>query len=112
MTCSPSRRRSASCSKWVTEWLARSRRRRRPSTLSSTASPCLQHAAGHIAEMNVQVARFFYRIAHRQLGAAGRKDDAGITNLAARLRIERRLVDDYRNVVAEQRPRRRGRRLA
>ena len=54
----------------------------------------LQHTAGHIAEMNVQVARFFYRVAHRQLGAAGRKDDAAIANLAAGLRIEWRLVDD------------------
>src|SRR6516164_2439560 len=63
----------------------------------------LHHAAGHIAEMDVQVARFLYRVAHCQLGAAGRKDDAAIANLAAGLRIKRRLVDDQRDVVPEHR---------
>src|ERR1700756_5127930 len=63
----------------------------------------LQHAAGYIAEMDVQVARFFYRVAHGQLGAARRKDDAGIANLTAGLCIERRLVDDQRDVVSEHR---------
>ena len=39
VTCVPSRRRSASCSRWVAEWLARSAVRRSPSTRSSTTSP-------------------------------------------------------------------------
>src|SRR5271169_3343947 len=66
----------------------------------------LHHAAGHIAEVNVQVARFLYRVAYCQLGAAGRKDGAGIANLTAGLCIERRLVDDQRDVVPEHRLRR------
>src|SRR6516164_2512799 len=61
----------------------------------------LQHTAGHIAEVNVQVARFLYRVAHCQLGTAGRKDDSSIANLTAGLRIERRLVDDQGDVVAQ-----------
>ena len=39
MTCAPSRRRSASCSRWVAEWCARRLVRRLPSTFISTASP-------------------------------------------------------------------------
>src|SRR6516164_8049585 len=61
----------------------------------------LQHAAGHIAEMGVQISRLPYRVAYRQFGAAGRKDDAGIANLAAGLRIKGGLVDDQRDVVTE-----------
>src|SRR5260370_20725608 len=50
--------------------------------------------------MNVQIAGLFDRVAHRQLGALGREDYPAVAYLAARFRIERRLVDDDANVVA------------
>src|SRR5580704_13585394 len=59
-----------------------------------------QASVGQSAEMNVQIPSLFYRVAHRQLGAVGRENDPAVTHLAARFRIERRLVDDDANVVA------------
>src|SRR5271167_2216880 len=50
--------------------------------------------------MNVQVTGLLDRVMHRQLGAGRRENDAGIADLAARFAVERRLVDDYRDLVA------------
>src|SRR5208337_2551802 len=60
-----------------------------------------QHPAGDTPEMNVKVARLLYRVAHPQLSAGTGKDDTGIADLSACFCVERRLVDDQRNVVSD-----------
>ena len=77
VTCSPRRRRSASCSRWVAEWLARSAARRSPSTRSSTASPTASAPWVDPAEMDVQIAQLLLGVGDRELGAAGAEKIAG-----------------------------------
>src|SRR5438094_55124 len=50
--------------------------------------------------MDEQVARLADRILDRELAAGGREDRPGIADLAARLAVERRLVDQDADLVA------------
>src|SRR5215472_16630727 len=59
----------------------------------------LQRAVRRGGEMDVQIARLPHRVAHRELGAGWRENGSGITNLAPRLGIERRLIDDNGDLV-------------
>ena len=69
VTWVPSRRRSASCSRCVAEWLARRAVRRSPSTRISSDVADGDPALGHRAQMDVEVAEFLLGIADGDLGA-------------------------------------------
>ena len=60
----------------------------------------LDRALRHAAHMDVHVAGHFLRILDGDFHAAGREDGAGIAHLAAGFAVERRLVDDQRDLVA------------
>src|SRR3954471_12559424 len=60
----------------------------------------LQGAVRHGADMDMQVARFPGRVAHRHLAAGSGEDRPGVTDLAARLGIEWGLIDDQHDGVA------------
>src|SRR4029450_9416031 len=92
VTCAPSRRRSASCSRWVAEWCARRLVRRRPSTFISTAAPTLPSPLGSLAIVDDQVAALALRVGDLDRRTTRRGELAGVAHLAAGLAIERRLV--------------------
>src|SRR5215831_13853387 len=59
-----------------------------------------QRAVRHGGEMDVQIAGLAHRVVHREFASGWRKNGTGITDLAPRLGIERRLVDDNGDLVS------------
>src|SRR5207253_132488 len=59
-----------------------------------------QRAVFDIAGMDEQIAGLAYRVFDRELAAGRREDRPGIADLAARLAVERGLVDDDADLVA------------
>ena len=97
VTCSPRRRRSAWCSRCVTEWLARKRAAPRlvdaqlDHVADAAASPCVT-----LPRWTMRSPAFFCVSRDGEFAAVGREHRAGIAQLAARFGVERRLVDDDR----------------
>ena len=91
-TWSPSTWRSASCSRWVAEWLARIAVRRRPIDVERERKPGLERAFLDHAGMDEQVAGLLLGVGDAEAHAVGRHD-AGIADLAAGFAVERRLVE-------------------
>ncbi len=60
----------------------------------------LQHPMRHGAEVDEQIPGLLDGVAHCDFGAGCRKDCSGVADLAARFRIERRLIEDHRDLVA------------
>ena len=108
-TWSPRTWRSASCSRWVAEWLARVAERRRvvDRELDRHADP--RAFPRRPILMDDEVAELLLRVGDR--GAdAGRRHLADVADLAAGLAVERRLVEDEPALLAgfqRLRPRRR-----
>src|SRR5207245_2731793 len=61
----------------------------------------LKRAVPHRAEMEMQLARPLYRIAHCELAAGRRENRPGVADLAAGFAIERRLVEDDADLVPD-----------
>src|ERR1700730_6507185 len=59
-----------------------------------------QRAVFDIADMDEQVARLAHRVFDRKLAAGRREDPPGVAALAARLAVERGLIDDNADLVA------------
>ena len=99
-TWSPSARRSASCSRWVAEWLARIALRRSWSTASSAAAPRHELALLDAAVVDEEPGL----LAHvgdrdpRPVGA----ERAGVADLAAGLGVEGRLVQHDLHLDADR----------
>src|SRR5262249_10490969 len=60
----------------------------------------MQGTVGHFSQMDMELARLFYRVVHRQFGAGAGKQDAGVADLPAGFAIKRGLIDDYSDLVS------------
>ena len=98
-TCVPSTCRSASCRRWVAEWLARVAVRRAWSTRAPPHRPA-EGARLDPADVHEHVAQLLLRVGDAEQRALGALDDARVADLAAGLAVERRLVEHERGLLA------------
>ena len=97
---SPSTWRSASCRRWVAEWLARVARAARVIDHQLDGIARLEGALLDAAEVHEQVAQLLLRVGDAEQRALGALDDALVADLAAGLAVERRLVQHQRGLLA------------
>ena len=92
-TWSPSTSRSASCSRWVAEWLARVAARAAWSTRELQRGADGERPLLDLDLVDDEIAELLLGVEHARAQARS-EDQPDVADLAARLAVERRLVED------------------
>ena len=93
-TCGPSTSRSALCIRCVAEWLRMVRLRRATSTRASTLSPTFSAPVFSVPWWP-NTSAWIFCVSATDEGAAGARPARPVAHLAARLGVERRLVEHH-----------------